>query len=94
MKCVSMKSVVVHGALDMYATQEGSFEVSMTPAGIGMISYPWKLPVIPGDTMPPSYGVLLLHAPGLIGVADGSPVGAGVTKVPSLNCSTTTIEPD
>lgn len=65
----------------------------MTPAGIGMISYPWKLPVTPGFTMPPLYGVELLHAPGLMGVANGSPAGAGVTNVPSLNCSTTTRAP-
>ena len=58
-------------------------EVCVAPAGSGMTKYPCILPVIPAATVP---GVFAgSHAPGL--------KPAIVTKLPSLNCSTTRNEP-
>src|SRR2546428_5570847 len=78
-----MKSVVVQGAVGLPATQEESLEVCIVPGGSGTTKYPCILPVIPLFTVP---GVFAgSHAPGL--------KPAIVTKLPSLNCSTTRNEP-
>src|SRR5437867_11072110 len=64
------------------ALQWGSADVCIITFGI--MKYPCKLPVTPGFTMP--WGVTLFwQAPGL-GFRGGD---EGVTKLPSLNCSTT-----
>src|SRR5258706_14691095 len=53
----------------------------------GIMKYPCKLPVTPLFTIP--WGVALFwQAPGL-GFRTGGESDAGVTKLPSLNCSTT-----
>src|SRR5213080_3852911 len=85
MKWVLMKSVVVHGAEGTPATQEGSVEVCVSPTGSGIMKYPSKLPVTPAFTTPA--GGPFWQAPGLKFMLGG--VVEGVTKLPSLNCSTT-----
>src|SRR6266536_904980 len=66
------------------ALQCGSCEVCIvTP---GMMKYPSKLPITPAFTMPWVTG-LVWQPPGL-GFTGGES-DAGVTKLPSLNCSTT-----
>src|SRR2546422_3745845 len=71
------------------ASQCGSFEVSTVPSGTLIMKKPCISPVIPSFTVPPG-GFSGWHAPGLgpFGVRSGSSTGAGVTKLPSLNCST------
>ena len=78
-----MKLVVVQGAVGLPARHEESVELCTVPEGSGTTKYPCILPVIPPFTVP---GVFAgSHAPGL------GP--AFVTKLPSLNCSTTRNEP-
>src|SRR6266568_5432758 len=79
-----MKVVVSQFASVMsVALQYGLFVVWFTTPGI--MKYPCKLPVTPLFTMP--WGMLFWQAPGL--KFTGGESDAGVTKLPSLNCSTT-----
>ena len=86
MKWVLMKVMVSQFAFVMpTASQCGSFEVCVSPAGSGIMKYPSKLPVTPAFTTPA--GGPFWQAPGLKFV--GGESDAGVTKLPSLNYSTT-----
>lgn len=81
-----MNVVVVQGAFIPLASQFGLVDVCISPFGSGIMKYPCKPPVTPLDTMP--WGVALFwQAPGLKFKSGES--DAGVTKLPSLNCSTT-----
>src|SRR5690348_2726163 len=91
-----MNVVVVQFALVIpLASQNWLFEVWDTPVGIGMTKYPWKLPRTPEATVPPlpAGPGEVLHAPGLWLVSGKEGSVEGVTKFPSLNCSTTRREP-
>src|SRR5437773_5615824 len=81
-----MNVVVSQGVFIMVAASQcGSFEVCVSPVPSGMINYPSKLPVTPAFTTPA--GGPFWQAPGLKFTTGES--DAGVTKLPSLNCSTT-----
>src|SRR5260370_13766973 len=81
-----MKMVVLQFVFVMaVASQYGLVDVWVITPGI--MKYPCKLPVTPLFTMP--WGAMLFwQAPGL-GLIRGGESNAGVTKLPSLNCSTT-----